>query len=369
MRILFDLCSLEDNFSGIERYALNISKEYIQQYPQNEYILVFKNKVFNLYNEIVKQDNVRVVTLKKCNKLIFNQFILPFHLYKLKADAYVFLAFPEPILFFHKNIYTTLHDMVCWDCGETMSTLSKYYFRISNIHSKYVCKKIITISEFSKNRISTVLKIDSNKIMLINCGISKDFYSLIAQTNINSLQKKYCLPEKYILTLSTLEPRKNLSLLLTVYKKLLDNNVDIPPLVLAGRKGWKMDNFLKDFPKEYLDHLIFTGFVDDTDLPALYNHADFFVFPSLYEGFGIPPLEAMACDTVVLSSDSSSLPEVLGNAAIYFKNNNFADLYDKIKYVAHLKDKEKYIELGRQRVEVFDWKKESKKLIFNRDIE
>ena len=320
MRILFDLCSLEDNFSGIERYALNISKEYIQQYPQNEYILVFKNKVFNLYNEIVKQDNVRVVTLKKCNKLIFNQFILPFHLYKLKADAYVFLAFPEPILFFHKNIYTTLHDMVCWDCGETMSTLSKYYFRISNIHSKYVCKKIINISEFSKNRISTVLKIDSNKIMLINCGISKD-------------------------------------------------NVDIPPLVLAGRKGWKMDNFLKDFPKEYLDHLIFTGFVDDTDLPALYNHADFFVFPSLYEGFGIPPLEAMACDTVVLSSDSSSLPEVLGNAAIYFKNNNFADLYDKIKYVAHLKDKEKYIELGRQRVEVFDWKKESKKLIFNRDIE
>ena len=102
------------------------------------------------------------------------------------------------------------------------------------------------------------------------------------------------------------------------------------PLVLAGRKGWKMDELLEGIEPSVKDKIFFTGFIEDEDLPVIYGNAEFFVFPSMYEGFGIPPLEAMACGTPVLSSNAASLPEVLGDAAVYFKCGDEADLQSKM---------------------------------------
>lgn len=142
---------------------------------------------------------------------------------------------------------------------------------------------------------------------------------------------KYNLPNEYILSLSTLEPKKNIGLLIEAYSQLVTNeNFDIS-LVLAGRKGWKIDEDLSAIDKKVKDRIIFTGFIDDNDLPAVYGNAKLFVFPSLYEGFGMPPLEVLACGTKVLSSDSTSLPEVLGNCAHHFRNNNANELKEQIK--------------------------------------
>lgn len=361
MKYLFDLTALADNFSGIERFALCISSEFIRQFPENEYILMFKEQIHEAYQEIAAQENVKCVVLPRKNKLLFNQILLPMSLYRQKADAYVFLAFPDPLLFFSRKVYTAIHDTCCWDCGETMATMSKWYFRISQLHSMRFCRKIITISEFSKGRIKAIGRISGQKIAILYCGIGGQF---TPKRSEHLTRERYGLPQEYLLTLSTLEPRKNLTLLLDVYAQLIEEGKTLPPLVLAGRKGWKMKNLLDNYSQRVKDSLIFTGFIEDEDLPAVYCGAKWFIFPTKYEGFGIPPLEAMACGTPVISSDATSLPEVLGDAAMYFESEDPESLKKCILDALSLSDTDyqSRIAPGVDRAAAFNWAKEARKL-------
>lgn len=363
MRILIDLTSLADNFSGIERYAASLSLEMIQDASTN-FILIFKDKVHPWFETIKHRRNVQMLVLPGCNKLVFNQLRLPNAIRKIKADYYLFLAFPVPVLLFKKNIVSTIHDICCWDCPETMKGLSKWYFRISHRVALLKCKSIITISEFSKQRIIERLKYDKDNIWLIYCGVDEKFVNYVeSEEKGEMIREKYNLPTEYILTLSTLEPRKNLTLLLDVYARLIAEGKTLPPLVLAGRKGWKMDNLLENYSQEVKDRLIFTGFIEDEDLPAVYGHAFLFVFPSIYEGFGMPPLEAMACGTQVLASDGTSLPEVLGNAANYFSNDDRESLYFELKEICNVTMNNKNMAMIKEQVKKFDWKLEAEKIL------
>lgn len=360
MRILIDLTSLADNFSGIERYAACLTKEMIKD-ETIEFVLLFKNEVQPMFNN--KMKNVEIVVIPGCNKLIFNQIRLPSIIYKIKADYYLFLAFPVPVLLFKKNMISTIHDICCWDCPDTMNGLSKWYFRLSHRIALKKCKAIITISEFSKQRIVNKLKYDENKIWLIYCGVDEKFMNYVDPKEKNEIvRNKYNLPNKYIMSLSTLEPRKNLGLLIDAYTKLVVNkDIDIP-LVLAGRKGWKMDEVLSSIDEKVREKILFTGFVAEKDLPDLYGSAELFIFPSMYEGFGMPPLEAMACGTNVIASDSSSLPEVLGNSAFYFRSNDLDSLVCTV-----LEYRNKKIKIGtkalKTQAEQFNWGMEAKKLL------
>lgn len=358
MKILVDLTSLADNFSGIERYAACLTKEMIKN-QKNDYILVFKNEVHPMFQENINDSNIGIVVIPGCKKLIFNQIKLPLTIYRQKADCYLFLAFPVPVLLFKKNMISTIHDICCWDCPETMNGMSNWYFKISHKIATWKCKRIITISKFSENRIVEKLKYPQNKIWLIYCGVDDKFLNYqCKEENIKNIKEKYHLPEKYLLSLSTLEPRKNLRLLVDAYRELvLKDGFDIP-LVLAGRKGWKMDQLFHGIEEKVQEKIIFTGFIDDEDLPAVYNNAMLFVFPSMYEGFGMPPLEALACGTAVLSSDASSLPEVLGDSARYFKSE------DKDSLIKNLK---RYSENNHfvpgNVLDKFNWTKEAEKLL------
>lgn len=330
MKILIDLTALADNFSGIERYAACLSREMIQN-NNDEFILLFKEEIHSVFLDSTNAPNVQIVVIPRCRKIIFNQIRLPLEIYKHKADCYLFLAFPVPVLLFKRNMISTVHDICCWDCPETMNGLSNWYFKLSHMVAMKKCKAIITISEFSKRRIIDKLKYSQNKIWLIYCGVDNKFLTYRGdEEKLSLIKEKYGLPDRYLLSLSTLEPRKNLQLLVSAYEELVkEQKVDIP-LVLAGRKGWKMDEFLSAIDKSVINKIQFTGFIDDEDLPTVYGYSTLFVFPSMYEGFGMPPLEALACGTNVLSSDSSSLPEVLGESVYYFNNNDKNDLKFKI---------------------------------------
>ncbi|WP_373218837.1 glycosyltransferase family 4 protein [Ruminococcus sp. 5_1_39BFAA] len=363
MRILIDLTSLADNFSGIERYAASLSLEMIQD-TSTDFILIFKNKVHPWFEPMNHRRNVQMLVLPGCNKLVFNQMRLPNAIRKIQADYYLFLAFPVPVLLFKKNMVSTIHDICCWDCPETMNGMSKWYFRISHRIALLKCKSIITISEFSRQRIVDRLKYDKDKIWLIYCGVDEKFVNYVgSEEKDEMIREKYNLPTEYILTLSTLEPRKNLTLLLDVYARLIAEGKTLPPLVLAGRKGWKMDNLLESYSQDVKDRLIFTGFVEDEDLPDVYGHALLFVFPSIYEGFGMPPLEAMACGTQVLSSDGTSLPEVLGNAANYFSNDDRESLYFELKEICNVNSNNKSLAMMKDQVKKFAWKSEAEKIL------
>lgn len=367
MRILIDLTSLADNFTGIERYAASISRSMIEQdYGNNLYYLLFKEQVHPMFHKYVLLPNVKKIVIPRCNKLLFNQFRLPSVIRKIDADRFLFLAFPVPVLLKKRHMYGTIHDIAYYDCPKTMKTLSKWYFRISSKFMVRSCDRIITISEFSKRRIVERLKCNEEKINVVYCGIDEKFKPIADDhQNINYVRKKYHLPEKCILSLSTLEPRKNLRILIQAYANLVNKNQITIPLVLVGRYGWKMNDLLKDIDEKVREQIIFSGFVEDEDLPYIYSIANYFVFTSIYEGFGIPPLEAMSCRIPVISSDATALPEVLGQAASYYHNNDIKDLEDKMIKMITISEIEKntMIQRGIEQAQKYNWDVEAQKLV------
>lgn len=320
-----DLTCLSYHLSGIERYALCISKEIITQDKNNDYILVFRKEVFPELKFLVDEKRVKSVVLKGEQKQLFQLLILPWELRKIKADNYLFFANRNPLLFRKGNIFNTIHDLVCWDYPVTMRSLQKVYSRIANKNAAHVSAHLFTVSEFSKTRINKILKYPLDKITVTYNGISENLKGE-SKTSFREVQSKYNLPDKYIMNLSTLEPRKNLPLLLKAFDEVADE-VDYD-LVLVGRKGWKIDDMLQSIRSN--DRIHITGFVEDDEVKQIYKHALCFVFTSMYEGFGIPPLEALSLGTPVLSSDAASLPEVLRNQAYYFPNNDVDALKSKL---------------------------------------
>lgn len=320
MRILIDLTALADNFSGIERYALNISKNMIKLSKKDSFILIFKNSIHKEFEEFIDKNNVDIKVLKGGNKLVFNQIILPYHLYKYKSDKYVFLAFPSPIFFRKKGIVNTIHDLTAFLYPETMKKSSMLYFKYSIINAIKTSEEIITVSQSSKNDIER--KFNGIDVKVIYNGISDVFKNFNFDEKINKfIKEKYSIPEEYIMSLGTLEPRKNIKLLIESFLQLKKQQIIECKLLLVGRKGWNIEELFNDY-KEFENEILFTGFVEDEYLPYIYNNCEVFVFPSLYEGFGIPVLEAMYMNKLVLASNSSSLPEVVGEKELLFENNN-----------------------------------------------
>lgn len=321
MVIVIDLTSLSWHLTGIERYAMCVTDKMITIDKDNKYVLIFRNEILPLFIDRIDGQRIRAKVLHGENKLLFLQITLMKALRKIEADKYIFFAFPGPLLFKSKGIINTIHDMGAWDSPGAMATLSRYYFRGSYRYAARVSEKIITVSEFSKGRIHEILGVPKEKIEVVYSAV----YDRILQENVvlfDTVKSEYKLPDKYIMTLSTLEPRKNMRILLEAFDNIADQ-VDYD-LVLVGRKGWKMDDVLEEFGAK--DRIHITGFVKDEHLSAVYKNAMCFVFPSLYEGFGLPPVEALALGIPVISSDAASLPEVLMDRAVYFKNNSVEEL-------------------------------------------
>lgn len=375
MKIAIDLTSLADNFSGIERYALNIAKELIDMDKEQKhtYVLLFKRKIHPAFQPYEQRKNIVCKVYQGQNKLLFAQILLPFHLYGIKADAYLFLAFQSPLLFWKKGIYNTIHDLTSWDCPETMKKHMKWYFKLSIRNALCISRGIIVNSGFTRDRIRDKFHY-CKKMTVAYCGISDVFMDYVksqpksGDENVTEKEEairnryldvrhKYHLPEQYLLCLATLEPRKNLPFLVEAYVELLEEgSVDVP-LVLAGRKGWKIDEFMERMEREYRQKIIVTGFIEDEDLPYVYHMADCFIFPSIYEGFGMPPLEAMAVGTMTISSDAASLPEVLGNAASYFHLGDKEELKEKIRQGIRQECSDVTVEEIQGRIKKFQWKK------------
>lgn len=355
MKTLIDLTSLADNFSGIELYAMSVTQELIKN-KNNRYILVFNNKVHEAFCE--EYENVEKIVLKSSNKLIFNQLILPLRLRKVHADRYLFMAFTEPFFWLKRNTINTIHDVSCWDCPGSNKKHMILYWKIMFRKVASRKGKILTVSNFSKKRITEILKVDPKRIIITYSAPLNEVANVKCDFDkYETVRKKYALPLSFFLCLSTLEPRKNLKLFLKAYSDLvLEGSVD-EDVVLAGRKGWMVEDLLNELDESVKKKIYFTGFVENEDLPYIYNAAVAFVFPSLYEGFGVPPLEAIAQNTIVISSNAASLPEVLGNAAIFFENNNLDDLKNKILDVKQMSESEKLrlVDNGTKVLKRYQW--------------
>jgi len=208
----------------------------------------------------------------------------------------------------------TLHDLIFLFHPETHKPMNRWFLTLMMPRFLRAADAVIAVSECTKRDAIRFYGIPEEKITVIYEGVNPRFRPASPEA-IRAVREKYGLPERFILYVGTIEPRKNLTTLLEAFHYLLGGH-DLR-LVIVGKKGWLYEGFfrcLRDLGLE--DRLIFTGYVPDEDLPAIYSAADLFVFPSLYEGFGLPVLEAMACGTPVVCSNTSSLPEVAGDAAL-----------------------------------------------------
>lgn len=220
----------------------------------------------------------------------------------------------------------------------------------------------MTVSEFTKKELLKYYDVLPQKVTVVPNGVdTAQYHSKYSIKQIESVKKKYNIEGKYFLYLGTLEPRKNLCGLLRAYKIFYDKikgvGGDIPKLVLAGGKGWMFHDIFRTAEEINLnDHIIFTGYVQEEEKALLMNGASVFCFPSFYEGFGMPPLEAMACGTPVLTSNNSSLAEVTEGAAVQVAPE---DLEEMAKAMNRLwKDRElcaELIEKGFKRVQKYSW--------------
>jgi len=186
---------------------------------------------------------------------------------------------------------------------------------------KQTCKRadlIVTISAFSKGEISRFLGYRQDRIIVVPCGVDfRMYHPHYSEEQKHCARQKYGIQGEYILYLGTLEPRKNIPRLIGAYQILRKADPAVPELVIAGKKGWQYQEIFALVKELGLaDHVLFPGYIDEADVPLLMAGAKVFVFPSLYEGFGMPPLEAMACGTPVLVSKTAALPEVVGDAGV-----------------------------------------------------
>ncbi|MGQ9815161.1 MAG: glycosyltransferase family 4 protein [Candidatus Roseilinea sp.] len=180
---------------------------------------------------------------------------------------------------------------------------------------------VICVSECTRRDAQRFYNVPDSKLHVIYEGVNSRFRRVTDPAECRRARDKLQLPERYVLAVGTVEPRKNLTTLFQAYRSYLDSrpehNADPPAILVAGRQGWLEESSYQAVRDHRLaDCVRFLGFVDDADLPALYSMATLFVMPSVYEGFGLPVLEAMACGAPVLCSDASSLPEIAGDAAL-----------------------------------------------------
>ncbi len=231
------------------------------------------------------------------------------------ADASVscFMNYYVPPFAAGKRL-SIVYDMVAKAYPETMDFKTRLILGTTLRSSIKRADKILTISKAAKDEIIKYFKVAPSKIAVMPMGVSDAFYPVT--DGIEQIKEKYGVNGDYFMYLGTLEPRKNIETLIKAYS-ILKREITAPKLVIAGRKGWGYDGIFALVNELELEKdVIFTGYLDKAEIPALLSSARAFIFPSVYEGFGMPPLEAMACGCPVITSNVSAMPEVAGDAAI-----------------------------------------------------
>jgi glycosyltransferase involved in cell wall biosynthesis len=251
----------------------------------------------------------------------------------------------------------TVHDLSFMRLPSCADPGLRAYLERSVPKAVRVAHLVLADSWNTRKDIIDLLQVNPDKVSVVTAGVDKTFSPVTDLARLDQARKRYRLPDHFVISVGTLEPRKNYDRLISAYARMRRQTGLPHQLAIVGRPGWLFDEVHERVRVEGMgEYVHFLGFVPDVDLAALYTLADLMVFPSLYEGFGIPPLEAMACGTPVVSSDNSSLPESVGTAALTVNAEDTEALSDAIGQVLCDGDlRARLIELGQTRSAQFTW--------------
>ncbi|MDT8716158.1 glycosyltransferase family 4 protein [Clostridium sp. 19966] len=347
--IIIDARMVTHQLHGIGRYTYELIKRVSSTSELNLKLLV--NDV-NLGKEIFGEfKNVEFIVMKSKFISLQEQIELPRVINRYKGKA----IFHSPSFvgspFIKINTIMTIHDLNHLRFPQFYSPFHKYYYKFIVKTSARKTAKLLTGSEFAKDELLEWLECDESKIVVAYDGIDKRFSLIEDKDKLESVRKKYKLPDRFILYIGNQKPHKNVETIISSMKY-----IDEVKFVINGKGNESINKAISDNKVE--DKILKIGFVDEEDLPYVYNLATVFTFPSLYEGFGLPPLEAMACGCPTVVSNTSSLPEVVGEAALKVEAKDdkaFADAINQL--LTDEKLRENLIQSGMERVKKFSWDK------------
>jgi len=371
LRIGIDAKVLMSRTSGIGRYAINLVRSLLMALPERHHAIEIVLFTGPQTSRSVLETFSGPYHEHFCaarSSLLRSLFSLPRGIVQQSVNVFHGLDHVGLPLFFKRGAYViTVHDVIPLLFPQLFTVKHRCVVRAGFARVAKQADMVIVPSSAVQHDVQQQLRIDEDRVVVIPEGCEPRFRPLTDPEPLHRVRTKYGLPPLYMLCLSTLEPRKNIPTLLHAFARLRPTLHGEPALhlVVAGARGWREQAIFQTVKSLGLERAVcFPGFIDDEDLPALYGGALLFVFPSLYEGFGLPVLEAMGCGVPVIASNTSALPEVAGEAALLVDPGDvegmaaaMAAVVDSASLREHLRQK------GFVRAQSFSWETTARKTL------
>ena len=368
---------VEGHFSGVGQYILGILQgmdQILEEYKNKDldlpkiYVIIPKDTLNKFIDFGFRNIQYKLYPLpfRYMAALWHRNLIPPLNIFYGKG-IYIFPRFVDMNLAFSKSSLLVLYDL-SFELHKEYSDEKNAIFLSKGVRKSINrTKGVITISKSSKEEIARFYNLNKEFIKIASPATDPSIFYRRSKNEIEYVKNKYGIQGKYILALSNLEPRKNLEMLVNAYCRLPESVTSSISLVLVGVSGWKTDKLFNQIVKKVEDGYNIIRpikYVTDKDKPAIISGATMLVYPSHYEGFGMPPLEALACGTPVIAANNSSLPEVVGDVAKMINSNGEDDLLKAIEYYLNNIDEvtKNTITKGPEQAKKFSWTKSA--LIF-----
>lgn len=359
-RVALNALLLTPRLGGVGVYIRHLMQGMFAAKKDWKPLVFLAKKAVHPDSDLLNKDaikRVNIYSLQPQIRILSEYFLWPRILKKHKIDL-----LHSPISYIPPGVTSpaivTVHDLRYFHYPETYTRLRGKFLEKMIPKSAHSAARILTVSNATKKDIVKYLNVSADKIQVIYEGIdAARFQMRYSAENYQSIKMKYRLPDRYLLSVGHLEPRKNYERLFESLAILADRLNLKTHLVIVGQENWYFQKIYDKVKSLKLsDYIHFTGFVDDADLPALYQKADLFIAPSLFEGFGFTPLEAMAAGIPVAASNTSSHPEILGDAAAYFNPYDPEDMAQTIKKILTDNDlRMAFVRDGHEQVKKFTW--------------
>ena len=357
MQIIVNARFLTQKVTGTQRFAINISRELKKSRPETIFLappaILDYDLAAELDVKIIGSSNYRIYRkLRLPANLLWEQLDLPKYLKKYDNPPLLNLVNLAP--FFYTNNFVTIYDLTFMIYPQYFTRSFAFFYNFTIPRLARRARRIITVSEYSKKTLEQQLNISAQKITVSYCAVDTENW-------LSNKERPNPYPWPYILAVGSLEQRKNLARLIEAFNKLDNDDLHLVVVGSENKKVFKQNNLspvADNLISTNRQQIIFTGYLEDQQLVALYSHAVCFCYPSLYEGFGMPPLEAQAMGCPVIVSARTSLPEVFKKSALYCDPENIDDIKNKLKTLLNDNQLRQYlINSGYDNLNRFTWKK------------
>ncbi|MBN2146114.1 MAG: glycosyltransferase family 4 protein [Anaerolineales bacterium] len=357
MRIGIDTTPLPQRPVGAGNYIIQLVRALLRQPGSDEFVIFAQRATAPLLG-LAESPRLQLVVLPDKHpalRLLWEQTIFPILVKRYRIDLLHSLHYTFPLLYPGRRV-VTLHDMTFFLFPHLHTPDKRYIFRFFIHTSARLADALVADSESTRQDAMRIARIPAKKIFTAQLGVTEEFHPIHDPAHLAEVRQKYSLPGRFVLYVGLIEPRKNLPSLLKAFS-MIASRIPQHHLVITGRMGWMVADVMKQVEALDLQHRVhFTGYVEQADLPVVYNMADLSVYPSIYEGFGFPVLESMACGTPVITTNVSSMPEIIADAGIQLSPQDTAGLAQAILALIESPEQRRVLaEKGLQRAAQFTW--------------